>query len=418
MMEFSEKVKEWQVGWLRRNVLRVLMTFGYVLTRVKFIHNRLPRDAQASLPVAWNDHMWWVALKSGGDKIFGDYYSKLKIPASFAPKTEVAPEYQLTEAEIQSFYENGFIGPFDLISTEEAHDLQMYLEGVVEKAETSVYPPGTYELPDRLKDATQTDRSALDIARLAMATRDRHLDDPRILDLFRRPALTERVAQLLGSDLMIWRSQFFGKRPGEIGTAWHQATTYVYESLKEHLIQPPDIDELFDLSCFVSVTDAMIENGCLCFLPGTQKEILPINVQIFNPQKDRGNSNGNSQVKRFGSRKIEIDYPIREEDIVPVELKAGQLLIFTERVLHGSLDNISQDKYRLSVTGRVARPDTRIYTDRMLRDGHELKLISVKKIMLDNWRAVMLRGEDEYGYNRSVPVHELPPLMQKQEVAV
>jgi hypothetical protein len=82
-----------------------------------------------------------------------------------------------------------------------------------------------------------------------------------------------------------------------------------------------------------------------------------------------------------------------------MEVKAGQFFFFSERVIHGSLDN-KTDHYRWGINGRIATTETQIYTPKMLNETHCSKDFKMKNLSLDKWRAVLLRGEDRYGYNR------------------
>ena len=47
--------------------------------------------------------------------------------------------------------------------------------------------------------------------------RDRHLENPRLWEYMNHPAIVERAAQLLGPDLLCWRTQLFYKGPGSPG---------------------------------------------------------------------------------------------------------------------------------------------------------------------------------------------------------
>ena len=46
------------------------------------------------------------------------------MPTSFAPKAKVAPQFQLSEKEIRTFYERGYLGPFDAFSHDEMMDFK------------------------------------------------------------------------------------------------------------------------------------------------------------------------------------------------------------------------------------------------------------------------------------------------------
>ena len=48
----------------------------------------------------------------------------------------------------------------------------------------------------------------------------------------RVPAITERLAQILGPDLNVWRTQMFHKPPKAPAIQFHQASTFMVEITK------------------------------------------------------------------------------------------------------------------------------------------------------------------------------------------
>lgn len=415
MLGVATKIREWENDLLRRNALRVLSLLGYMLTRNPWLYSRLPGALKDKLPTGWNQEMWMTAIKSGGDVFYVDYPCGWNESFSYERKATVYPQYQeyeLSDGEIQDFYDKGYIGPFTLYSAEEAKEIGDHLVAMAQQP-SPIYTPSDYGVAADTRSA-EGEMSNAELGRKLMNARDRHLDDPTLLGIYRHPAVTERCAQLLGPDLVLWRTQFVRKKPGEMGSSWHQGAAALYEDLKEAALQPPDFNDLFELNCYYAVTDATVENGCLGVVPGTHKRIHPLKVNTYDPTK----YSGDSKAKRFGTRVLEVDHPFQMQDIVPIEMKAGQFIIFTERVIHGSFDNVTQDSTRLSIIGRLVRPETQIYTDKMRNSGHELLLCSVERINLSKWQPVMLRGEDSYNLNGSVPVDELPTYMQPEMAKV
>ena len=383
---------------MKRNktLIRLKMVIAYSLVKLPWLQSLLPQSILDKLPLGWTDKMFWQAFKSGGASIYIDLPCQLKQPDDYQPQAKVAEQYQLTEAQIKSFYENGYIGPFTIMSPEEAEVLREHLTKMLD-TESSVYPysQGAFAIEAEDRDNSKSKlRSNYETSLLAMNNRDRHLDDPKLLSLFQHPALTERCAQLLGENLLLWRSQFFPKAPGEAGTPLHQASTYVLDNLKEPVVYPANTEELFQLTCWIALTKATKENGCMTVVTGTQQQIHPLKIsEAYNTSQDE------NEGKRFGTAKIEVDYPIDQDRVKPIEMEAGQFFIFSERALHGSLPNTT-DEWRWAVNGRLVKPDTRIYTEKMLREGHSYKVVGVNKISLDNWRAFLLRGEDRFRHNR------------------
>lgn len=388
-------------------VLCFIVALSFLLVKARFLQRLLPQKLVSKLPLGWTDEMYWTVLKSRGKKVYVDIPCHLKQPEDYRPKAAVDKAYQLTEEDIRSFYENGYIGPFTLMPSDEAVALQQHLEERLTQ-ESTVYPysQGAYVIDAATVEAKEPKVSEQKasasgmpsnsgISYMAMNYRDRHLDESAVLNLFQHPALIERCAQLLGPDLLLWRTQFFPKEPGDKGTPFHQASAYLLDNMKAPVVYPPDRDELFQLTCWIALTPALKENGCMTVVKKTQQAIHPLKIsRQFDPQS------ADDESKRFGTSKIEIDYPIQSEDIMPIEMEAGQFFIFSERAIHGSLNNNSDQK-RWAVNGRIIRPDTQLYTPPMLASGHSYKVVGVSQICLDNWHTVLIRGEDRFGHNRT-----------------
>jgi non-haem Fe2+, alpha-ketoglutarate-dependent halogenase len=377
-------------------LLCLMVAISLILSKSKFLQQLLPQRLLKKLPLGWTDQMYWTVLKSRGQKVYVDIPCQLKQPQTYEPKEMVEDPYKLTEAQIQFFYENGYLGPFTLMSSTEAESLWQHLQQKLEK-ESTVYPYSKKAYVIDAQDRSSSKegvRGNYETSLMAMNYRDRHLEDDTLQSLFKQPALTERCAQLLGSDLLLWRTQFFPKAPGEAGTPLHQASCYLLDNMKAPVVEPPDLSEIFQLTCWIALTKATKENGCMTVVRGSQKEIYPLKAsRPFDTKNDE------DQSKRFVTAKIEVDYSVKSEDVIPIEMEAGQFFIFSERALHGSLGN-QTDQWRWAVNGRIVRPDTRLYTPEMLTEGHSHRVIGVSQINLENWQAISIRGKDTFGYNR------------------
>jgi phytanoyl-CoA hydroxylase len=78
------------------------------------------------------------------------------------------------------------------------------------------------------------------------------------------------AAQLCGSPVRIWHDQALFKEPHTgAKTPWHQDTPYW-----------PHIEKREQLTIWIALQDATVHNGCMSFLPGTQKllDIEPVNL--------------------------------------------------------------------------------------------------------------------------------------------
>ncbi|NEO87799.1 MAG: hypothetical protein F6J87_26610, partial [Spirulina sp. SIO3F2] len=203
--------------------------------------------------------------------------------------------------------------------------------------------------------------------------------------------VTERPVQLLGSDLLLWRTTFFDIQPHSRGTELHQGSAWLYENQQEPIINPKDREELCQVTCWVALTDTNQENGCMLMYPGTGREIFPIKL-LDDAEQDKANN-------VYGAHPAEIDYPGDLPKPNYLEAKAGQFFLFSERYIHGSLDNRS-DNSRWGVNGRIATTSTRVYSQAMIEQDHHHKYFRVKYKSLNKWKAILLRGEDHFGYNK------------------
>ncbi len=350
-----------------------------------------------AIPTGWNNQMFWVAFKSGGQTVYFDYFCRLKRPKSYQPRASVAPEFQLTEEQIRSFYENGYVGPFDLVPSEDIEHLRQYLINSLVKSESKCFSltAGDYELDTTMKDdflipwSTEITEEYKKNLPNAMNQANRHLDDEQLLNLFKHPAITERAAQLLGPDLILWRTKFFEILPG-LATKLHQASRF-YEDHQESQspITPEDDESLSQVTCWIALTDTNKENGCMMIFPGTNQEIYPLKL---------GEVTHAWMNSPYRGRESKIDYPGKLPQPHYIEMKAGQFYLFTERIIHGSVEN-KTNKSRWGLSGRIVTTSTRIYTKKMLETSYRSKYTKVN-LKLDKWRAVLLRGEDRFRYNR------------------
>jgi chlorinating enzyme len=372
------------------------LAFWYILAKLKFIHPILPKKLRNRLPIGWNFHMFWTAFKSGGTRIYNDYYCKLREPDSYKPIVSVEPAFQLSEQDIKFFYDNGYVGPFDLISSNEANNLRDHLVNSVVNIPSNIWK---YEFqpesglanelfPDN-EDSNELSESDKQYILTQVNKTNRHLDDSKLLNLFQHPSIVERCAQLLGSDILLWRSDCFEAPPHGKGTPWHQSSHWLLHNMRESVANPLNSEEVFQITCWIALTDANREKGCMTLIPGTHKEIYPLKVK-------RKASQSNTM---YRYDKGEIDYPIDRASPQLIEVKAGQLFLFSERVIHGSVPN-KTDNSRWAVNCRIAKVSTRFYTKRMFEEGHQISYHKLKNVSLDKWRAVLLRGTDRFGYNR------------------
>jgi non-heme Fe2+,alpha-ketoglutarate-dependent halogenase len=319
----------------------------------------LPR-ALRSIITQWDYSMFWMLIKSGVRRAYIDQPCEFKMPATFAPKVLVAPKYQLGEQQIRQFCEDGFLGPFDAFSREEMADFRIDLLGI-ENTKSKTYGFCT--------------------------PRDRHFEMPRLWNYMKHPAITERLAQLLGPDLLCWRSQIFNKEPHAPAIQFHQASTFMVEDYLDPAIFPTDRREFFQLTVWMAVDDATPENGCMQFVRGTHDRIRTIKF---------GGEEG------FYNAQFSLEFDRDPSRIVTLPVASGQFVIFAERCIHGSPPNTT-DRHRLAFNARVVPTNVPVYTDK----EKYRSVYNGGKYYLNNWGVTVLRGEDRCQLSRTVDIEKL-----------
>jgi non-heme Fe2+,alpha-ketoglutarate-dependent halogenase len=371
------------------------LLFGFALSQLRFLHGFMPDRLRYQLPLSWTPHMLKTFLGSRRKRVYIDVHTRLNLPSSYQPRVESPPEYRMTSDEVRGFWDRGFTQPYTLLPPEEMAKLQRHMWSLWDKP-SATYPPGTYKYVGSTGDAEAAgEMSNHEYATKGLNARDKHLEDATLLDLYAHPAIVERIAQLLGPDLLLWRSQFFPKYAGMGGTGWHQATSYLNETMRVATLTPRRLDELFQLTVWIAVTDSTLENGCLRMIPGTHRELLPMNVEEYDPIKHAENKSD-----RFGTKILRPADGIRDADATNLVMKAGEFIIFSERVMHGALPNITTDNSRLGMSARYIVPDVRVHNPLVLGEaGLSISYLRIQQLKLDRWRPIVVRGRDTAGVN-------------------
>jgi hypothetical protein len=142
--------------------------------------------------------------------------------------------------------------------------------------------------------------------------------------------LSQSIArQLLGDDKTLDYDQFLSKKPNRARAAFamHQDMGY----------WPVGTPDTRTATCSLAVTDSLIDNGCIRFVPGSHlaKRLVP-----HRPKASQAGVNQN----RDDSHTLEIDLPA-DAEIVPQEVRRGGITVHDEWIVHGSGGNAS-DRWR------------------------------------------------------------------------
>ncbi|MBI0330715.1 chlorinating enzyme [Burkholderia plantarii] len=285
--------------------------------------------------------------------------------------------FHLSEDEKKFFYENGYAGPFTLYEPEEM---------------TRVWE----EVRMDLLDATNAPfpNSKLNY--------DRHLDLMNLSRMSSHPAIVDRISSILGPDVLSWRTEWFPKYPGDEGTDWHQAESFVEFEGTEKL-EPTAAEEgrPWELTAWVAMSEATKANGCLKLMPGShrtwyfdEKRNIPFEPENFNQRVlDDGQKSG---FYGYDYEKLKLDpkWKPDEDRAVHMEVKPGQFFIFTSRCMHGSNPNSTKDSVRFGWATRYVPTHVKVYA------GQESFHHFGEVLPLDRYSTVLVAGEDRYGHNR------------------
>lgn len=352
-------IREWvrSSEFVRRSVAWLMMVLVAALKPFPFLKPILPKAMQHFID-SWDKEMLKVYISSFGKRAYMDQPCQMSDPPTFKPLIDAALPFKFSEADIKQFYEQGFLGPFTLCSPEEMAALRDQLWKEIER------PSQAYGF---------------------VTGRDRHLDCPSVWRLLQRPEWTERLAQLLGPNLLLWRSQLFLKNPGAAEVTWHQASTYLSEEGYKATLHPVERDPLFQLTTWLAFDDVDIENGCMQFIKGSHRKIHTMKI-------------GSDDSEGFAKARVKLEIDIKPEDVVDMPMRAGQFVIFSERCIHGSPPNTSKNRRRWGMAFRTILPSVKVYDEDLLHRVFYLE----EEFSLENWGAVVLRGEDTAKVNKTI----------------
>ncbi len=180
-----------------------------------------------------------------------------------------------------------------------------------------------------------------------------HLSYGRVWDLLTHPKIVTLVADLLGPNVVAWGSHFFCKLAGDPkSVAWHQDASYW------------PLSDSKTATVWLAIDDADVENACMRFLPGSHRH-GHIEWRASAPEEQNVLDQTIENAERFGA-------PYENE------LRAGELSIHSDLLVHGSNANLS-NRRRCGLTLRYCSADVRAGMDW-------------------NRKGVVVRGRDETGH--------------------
>jgi hypothetical protein len=218
------------------------------------------------------------------------------------------PARFLSRLELKRFQREGLLTDFQLYSAERAGAIRAALREVLSL-------PSTAPCHQAFPPAQQFGF-------------DRHLDRRLVYELCTLPQIIRPITQILGNDVMLFRTQFFEKPPQGREIPWHQESYFW------------GVEKGF-VTMWLAVDEATPENGAMRVITGSHthtREHLPVPPD-----------------SHYWSTFTRAAIPRESDRIVDCSMPAGYFMLFDD-LLHNSASN-STALPRLSFTARYARPE-------------------------------------------------------------
>lgn len=252
---------------------------------------------------------------------------------SFVPLGGAQPQ-RLGQADIDHFNERGYLCPLEVFSPEESRAIRTYFDELSQAAAARGW--NSYGILDW------------------------HASCRGLHDLVTEPRILDYLQDLLGPDLVCWGTHFFTKMPGDgKRVSWHQDASFW------------PLTPSKTVTVWLAIDDVDEENAAMQVIPGTH---LLGQLPFAYSHAEENNVLDQTVMS------IE-DY---EESPVTLGMKAGQISLHTDWLLHGSGVNHSSRR-RCGLTMRFVSPDVR------------------NVFMAKQASGVVARGRDARGYWQHVP---------------
>ncbi|MBD3918613.1 phytanoyl-CoA dioxygenase family protein [Paenibacillus sp. PR3] len=174
-----------------------------------------------------------------------------------------------------------------------------------------------------------------------------HKHDSFSRQLMKHAIVRGALAQLMGMEAVCVQSMYFYKEPGSPGQASHQDYYYIKNDPMTMIAAWTAMEDLID-----------VETGCLWVMPGTHKLGLLPHGAVKDIEENEAWTDETEGVDT--SRQI------------PVIMEKGDILFFSELLIHSSKKNRSKDRWRRSYVCHYIREDSNILHREDLRQKYPL----------------------------------------------
>ena len=242
---------------------------------------------------------------------FSDAYPDLPRNLNFYPAVNETSK-TLSDKQIQCYNKKGYIFPIDVFSETEISTHREYFNQIIETE--SKNGRGGYSISGW------------------------QIHDPHIYDLMVDKRILDCVEGLLGKNIICWGTHYFCKLPGDSKrVSFHQDASYW------------PLTPSKTITVWLAIDDTDVENSAMKFIPESHL-YGQINYQHSTPKEQNVLNQTVDSPENYGGAPVY------------VELKAGQISLHSDLILHGSDPNLS-DRRRCGLTMRFAPPEVKTYHD-------------------------------------------------------
>jgi ectoine hydroxylase-related dioxygenase (phytanoyl-CoA dioxygenase family) len=210
-----------------------------------------------------------------------------------------------------------------------------------------------------------------DLMRACLCIHFPHKASSLMLSYMRHPRVAEALTAVIGPNVKAMQSMLFIKASGKPGQAWHQDEYFI-----------PTRDRSLT-AAWIALDDATTENGCLWVIPGSHRP------GVLYPQRSHGD------FERFDCAGEAYDFPYFEAEEVPVEVKAGSVVLFNGYLLHRSLPNRAPSGFRRALVNHYMSAESLLPW--MIDPGGSIAFGDFRDI-------VMVAGVDPHAYRGTADI--------------
>lgn len=269
----------------------------------------------------------------------------------------------INDADVASYQENGFLIVENALSPDEVEELRLETTAIC-KGERGEY--GGFLPPD-------PGMSDDDVIRRYLCIHFPHKISTVMFRYLAQKTMVDALTTIIGPNVKCMQSMLFIKASGKPGQAWHQDEWFI-----------PTRDRSLT-GCWMALDDATVENGTLWVIPGSHKS------GIIFPMHEHNDP-------RFDCTHESYGFPYRDEEAIPVEVKAGAIVFFNGYLLHRSLPNRATGGFRRVLVNHYMSAESFLPWG-AAKEGQHFS-------QFDSRDVVMVAGRDPYRYKGYEDIHK------------